>query len=300
MYPGHVFVSTQCKAASIKLGSRFNFWISQPFPPNLEELVHFRAVSYSVALNLSASRLGKKYKLCETGILQPFALRQKYMGYFFGWQVCPLLQRWTGLFILCSCAGLRPVAGLAAEARGFLQVGRLAPVLRSRCVQAREDGEKVGQWGVIICCTCISAQLRVHGESSLSTTLLFSLGKAASGGIWVVWVGLSPCFPPSCCGSVSLPFLLLSLNWLAAVCRGCAWDVVSQWLRKTVPGNSRWVVICDCNWATIYRLFHWVKLFSKLCSWKSTASLAYNSPLFPSSRLWFAVVHFPLKSAFCR
>lgn len=36
------------------------FWISYPFPLNLEELAHFKATSYSVALSLSAPRLEKK------------------------------------------------------------------------------------------------------------------------------------------------------------------------------------------------------------------------------------------------
>lgn len=201
MYPGHVFVS-QCKAASIKPGSRFNFWISQPFPPNPEELVHFRAVSYSVPLNLSASRLGKKYKLCETAILQPFAsliFKTKIMGYFFGWQVCPLLQRWTGLLILCSHAGLKPVAWLAAEARGFLQVGRLALVLQSRCVQAREDGEKMGQWGVM-------NLLHLHQCSAPCAWRIkpeyYSAVQFGGSSIWRYLSGMSGTFS-------SLPFQLL-------------------------------------------------------------------------------------------
>lgn len=39
MIPGPVFVSVQYKSAAIKLGSRFNFWISQPFLPNPESLL---------------------------------------------------------------------------------------------------------------------------------------------------------------------------------------------------------------------------------------------------------------------
>lgn len=55
-----------------------------------------------------------------------FVLRQKYLGYFLGGKYGPGYRGnlWMGLLVLCSHAGLKPVAELAAEIRGFLQVGR--------------------------------------------------------------------------------------------------------------------------------------------------------------------------------
>ena len=55
------------------------------------------------------------------------------------------------MLILCSRAGLRPAAGLTAEARGFLQVWRLALALRSRCCQGVCKQGKTGNSGTVRC-----------------------------------------------------------------------------------------------------------------------------------------------------
>lgn len=247
MYPGHVFVS-QCKADSIKLGSRFNFWILQPFPPNPEELVHFRAVSYSVALNLSASRLGKKYKLCETAILQPFAsliFKTKIYGLFFwvaGVSLAAVVNGAAHPLVLCraqtccraGCRGQRVSAGREAGPCASVQVcaskGRrgkggtvrcdefvaLASVLSSVCME--------NQAWVLLCCPVWGKQHLEVFEWDEWDFLLASLPAA---------VGVI--FYPSCC------CLLTGLLLSAAVVPGTL--CLSGWEKPFQVTAGEWLFV---------------------------------------------------------
>lgn len=200
----------------------------------------------------------------------------------------------------------------AAESREFLQEGSTFVQALLQCVSIRGRWAVTEHWGEMnsLCqgwgCAChrpvlLSSHLQQHSVLALGVGCCPALSLEVGGsGLWRHWwdewvflIASLPAagevwdiFHPSCC--CLWPNVLLSAA------------VVPWGLRKAPLGNSTWIVIFDCNWVTTYWLFSWVKLFRKLCSWKNAASLAYNSPLFPSNRLWFAVVHFPLKSAFCR